>query len=107
MIVLHHLENSRSQRILWLLEELGLDYEIRKYARDPETKLAPAELQKMHPLGKAPILTDGENTLAESVRSSSIWLQNTMMAGFVRPRVLLSNFYIPTGCTMPKGRSCR
>ncbi len=66
MIVLHHLENSRSQRILWLLEELGLDYEIQKYARDPATKLAPAELLKMHPLGKAPILTDGENTLAES-----------------------------------------
>jgi glutathione S-transferase len=66
MITVHHLENSRSQRILWLLEELGLEYEIRKYARDPLTSLAPPELLKLHPLGKAPILTDGRHTLAES-----------------------------------------
>lgn len=66
MIVLHHLENSRSQRILWLLEELGLPYEIRKYARDVKTSLAPPELLQLHPLGKSPVITDGENTLAES-----------------------------------------
>ncbi len=66
MITIHHLENSRSQRILWLLEELGLQYEITKYARDLETSLAPPELRKLHPLGKAPIVTDGEKTLAES-----------------------------------------
>jgi len=66
MITVHHLENSRSQRILWLLEELGLQYEIKKYARDPKTHLAPPELRKLHPLGKAPIVTDGEKTLAES-----------------------------------------
>jgi glutathione S-transferase len=65
-ITVHHLENSRSQRILWLLEELGLDYEIRKYQRDPLTSLGPAELQALHPLGKAPLVTDGELTLAES-----------------------------------------
>jgi len=66
MIVVHHLNNSRSQRILWLLEELGLDYEIRKYQRDPATMLAPPELRTVHPLGKSPVITDGEATVAES-----------------------------------------
>lgn len=66
MIVVHHLNNSRSQRVLWLLEELGLDYEIRRYERDAKTMLAPPELRQVHPLGKSPVLTDGELTLAES-----------------------------------------
>ena len=66
MIVVHHLNNSRSQRILWLLEELGLEYEIRKYQRDPKTMLAPAELRAVHPLGKSPVITDGDATVAES-----------------------------------------
>ena len=66
MIVVHHLENSRSQRILWLLEELGVDYEIKRYNRDPQTSLAPPELQRIHPLGKSPVITDGEVTVAES-----------------------------------------
>lgn len=66
MIVVHHLNNSRSQRVLWLLEELGLDYEIRRYQRDPKTMLAPPELRAVHPLGKSPVVTDGDRTLAES-----------------------------------------
>jgi glutathione S-transferase len=66
MIVVHHLNNSRSQRILWLLEELGLDYEIRKYQRDPTTMLAPPELKAVHPLGKSPVITDGDTVVAES-----------------------------------------
>lgn len=66
MIVVHHLNNSRSQRILWMLEELGLSYEIRRYQRDPKTMLAPPELRQVHPLGKSPVLSDGELTLAES-----------------------------------------
>jgi len=66
MITVHHLENSRSQRILWLLEELGLQYRVKRYARDPETKLAPAALRKVHPLGKSPVVTDGDLTVAES-----------------------------------------
>src|ERR1043165_9122797 len=66
MITVHHLNNSRSQRVLWLLEELGLDYEIVKYERDPKTLLAPASLRKVHPLGKSPVITDGDATLAES-----------------------------------------
>ena len=66
MIVVHHLDHSRSQRVLWLLEELGLDYEIRRYARDPKTMLAPASLRAVHPLGKSPVIVDGDKTLAES-----------------------------------------
>jgi glutathione S-transferase len=66
MIVVHHLNNSRSQRVLWLLEELGLEYEIKHYQRDPKTMLAPPSLRKVHPLGKSPVITDGKATLAES-----------------------------------------
>ncbi|HVN84266.1 MAG TPA: glutathione S-transferase [Candidatus Binatia bacterium] len=66
MITVHHLNNSRSQRVLWLLEELGLDYEIKRYERDTETMLAPAALRSVHPLGKSPVITDGSLTLAES-----------------------------------------
>lgn len=66
MIVVHHLENSRSQRILWLLEELNVDYEIKLYKRDPVTSLAPPELIAIHPLGKSPVITDGDTTVAES-----------------------------------------
>lgn len=66
MIKVHHLNNSRSQRILWLLEELNLPYEIVPYSRDPVTRLAPAELKKVHPLGKSPVVTDGATTVAES-----------------------------------------
>ena len=66
MITVHHLNNSRSQRVLWLLEELGLEYEVKRYQRDKTTMLAPPELRAVHPLGKSPVITDGKNTLAES-----------------------------------------
>lgn len=66
MITVHHLNHSRSQRILWLLEELGLDYEIQRYERDRKTMLAPPSLRAVHPLGKSPVITDGDLTLAES-----------------------------------------
>jgi glutathione S-transferase len=66
MIVVHHLNNSRSQRILWLLEELGVEYEIRKYQRDARTMLAPPELLAIHPLGKSPVISDGATVVAES-----------------------------------------
>lgn len=66
MIVVHHLNNSRSQRILWLLEELGVPYEIKHYARDSVTNLAPPELKAIHPLGKSPVVSDGDEVLAES-----------------------------------------
>ena len=66
MIIVHHLNNSRSQRVLWLLEELGVPYEIQKYQRDAKTMLAPPELLKVHPLGKSPVITDDGTTVAES-----------------------------------------
>jgi glutathione S-transferase len=66
MIIVHHLANSRSQRVLWLLEELALPYEVRRYERDPKTMLAPPELRKVHPLGKAPVLDDQGCIVAET-----------------------------------------
>ncbi len=66
MITVHHLNNSRSQRVLWLLEELELPYEIQKYQRDAKTMLAPPELQKVHPLGKSPVISEGGTVVAES-----------------------------------------
>jgi glutathione S-transferase len=66
MITVHHLNNSRSQRVLWLLEELGLPYRIEHYQRNATTNLAPPELLKVHPLGKSPVITDGDITVAET-----------------------------------------
>jgi glutathione S-transferase len=66
MITVHHLNNSRSQRVLWLLEELGVPYDIKHYQRDPNTMLAPDSLRQVHPLGKSPVITDGATTVAES-----------------------------------------
>lgn len=65
-ITVHHLENSRSQRILWMLEELGLGYEVRRYARNPRTMLAPPELKRVHPLGKSPVIEDDGAVIAET-----------------------------------------
>jgi glutathione S-transferase len=66
MIIVHHLENSRSQRILWMLEELGLPYEVKRYERNPKTMLAPPELRRVHPLGKSPVIQDGDTVVAET-----------------------------------------
>ncbi len=66
MLTVHHLETSRSQRVLWLLEELGVPYELKVYRRDPATRLAPPELRAVHPLGKSPVITDGDEVIAES-----------------------------------------
>ena len=66
MITVHHLNNSRSQRVLWLLEELGALYEVKRYQRDAKTMLAPRELKHVHPLGKSPVITDNGNTIAET-----------------------------------------
>jgi glutathione S-transferase len=83
MIVVHHLNNSRSQRILWALEELGLDYEVKHYKREP-SMLAPASLRAVHPLGKSPVITDGDKTLAES-GSILEYLADTYGEGKLRP----------------------
>lgn len=69
MITVHHLNNSRSQRVLWLLEELGLPYDVKRYERDARTMLAPPELRALHPLGKSPVLDDGDVRVAASRRS--------------------------------------
>ncbi|MFN8847659.1 MAG: glutathione S-transferase family protein [Bdellovibrionales bacterium] len=66
MLTVHHLEKSRSHRVIWLLEELGIPYELKIYKRDPKTLLAPPELKKIHPLGKSPVITDGSLVVAES-----------------------------------------
>ncbi|HEX8443225.1 MAG TPA: glutathione S-transferase [Allosphingosinicella sp.] len=66
MITVHHLENSRSQRVLWLLEELGLPYRVRRYERDPKTMLAPRSLRDIHPLGKAPVIDHDGLVIAET-----------------------------------------
>lgn len=66
MITVHHLEDSRSQRVLWLLEELEIRYQVKRYARDPKTQLAPDSLKRVHPLGKSPVITDLSRTVAES-----------------------------------------
>jgi glutathione S-transferase len=66
MLILHHLNDSRSQRILWLLEELGVLYEMKRYQREAQTRLAPPELTAVHPLGKSPVITDGDIKIAES-----------------------------------------
>jgi len=66
MLTLHHLNDSRSQRILWLLEELGVPHEMKRYQRDTKTRLAPPELTAVHPLGKSPVITDGDVRIAES-----------------------------------------
>ena len=84
MITLHHLENSRSQRVLWLLEELGLPYEIKRYKRNPKTMLAPPELTQVHPLGKSPVITDGRVTVAESGAIVE-YLLDTYGQGRLRP----------------------
>ena len=66
MIIVHHLNDSRSQRVLWLLEELGLAYEVKRYQRDAKTSLAPAALKAIHPLGKSPVIEDGDVRVAET-----------------------------------------
>ncbi|HOY79825.1 MAG TPA: glutathione S-transferase [Hyphomonadaceae bacterium] len=66
MITVHHLNNSRSQRVLWLLEELGVLYEVKRYERDKTTMQAPKELKAIHPLGKSPVISDGNHTIAET-----------------------------------------
>ena len=85
MITVHHLENSRSQRVIWLLEELHVPYEIRRYQRDGKTKLAPPELKAVHPLGKSPVITDGDITVAETGAIFEYLLDTYDAKGALRP----------------------
>ena len=84
MLTVHHLNNSRSQRVLWLLEELGLPYEVRRYERDAVTMRAPAALRAVHPLGKSPVLTDGDVAVAETGAIVE-YVLDTHAAGCLRP----------------------
>ena len=86
MLELHHLNNSRSQRVLWLLEELGIDYRIVPYQRDAQTILAPPELKAIHPLGKAPVIKDGQHVLAESGAIVDYLIERYGGGRFVPPR---------------------
>lgn len=87
MLTVHHLNNSRSQRVLWLLEELGLPYEIVAYQRDPQTMLAPESLRAVHPLGKSPVVTTGDGqTLAESGAIVQLMCEAHEAAGLMPPR---------------------
>ena len=94
--------------MLWLLEELGLPYEIKRYQRDPKTMLAPPELRKVHPLGKSPVITDGDVTVAESGAIIEYLVERygegrlAPAAGHARAPALHA-----TGCTTPKARRCR
>jgi glutathione S-transferase len=107
MIVVHHLNNSRSQRILWLLEELGLEYELKLYYRDPKTMLAPQELKNVHPLGKSPVVTDGAETVAESGAIIEYLLEKygsgrlKPAAGTVEARRFTYFLHYAEGSTMP------
>ena len=116
-ITVHHLNNSRSQRILWLLEELGADYEIAAYQRDAETNLAPAELKQAHPLGKSPVIVDDGRLISESGaiieylcerhggkswlpdRSSDAWIDHLEWMQFGE-----SSFFVPVMLKIMAGR---
>ena len=107
MIIVHHLNNSRSQRILWLLEELGLPYEVKRYQRDAKTMLAPPELRAVHPLGKSPVISDGDVTVAESGAIVE-YLAGRYGDGMLVPKADTPSICAtPTGCTSPKARRCR
>lgn len=105
-LIVHHLNNSRSQRILWLLEELAIPYEIKFYERNKKTMLAPAELKKVHPLGKSPVITDGELVIAESGAIID-YLVTKYGEGRLRPgdkrEVILYNYWLhyAEGSLMP------
>ncbi len=111
MIVVHHLENSRSQRVLWLLEELGLPYEVRRYERDRKTMLAPPELRRVHPLGKSPVIEDPDRGPGRATagcspkpgRSSNIWSRRPTV-GWGRRRSARTGFATAISSIMPKAR---
>jgi glutathione S-transferase len=101
MLTVHHLETSRSQRILWLLEELGVPYEVKVYRRDAATRLAPPELKAIHPLGKSPVLSDDGEVIAESGAIIEYLVEKYGRAA----RGELAQLQPPTGT--PEYRQCR
>jgi hypothetical protein len=107
-LTVHHLEHARSQRVLWLLEALGLACETQRYARDPKTMPAPPELRAVHPLGKGPVITDGGITGANRARSSSTcWTPTTTRAACACRPARPSAAAHTTGWTSPRAAPCR
>ena len=106
-LIVHHLENSRSQRILWMLEELGLPYEIKRYERDKVTMLAPPELRAVHPLGKSPVLEDTESAggrvIIERVQSANIWSRGPT-ASSAHLRTGIRHYCTGSSCITPRVR---
>ncbi len=92
MLTVHHLNNSRSQRILWMLEELEVDYHIKHYKRDPDTNRAPAELKAIHPLGKSPVIEDGDNIIAET-GAIVVYILDKYGKGRLRPAKNTQDYY--------------
>ncbi len=103
MLTVHHLNQSRSQRVLWALEELQLPYQIVRYQRE-KTMLAPAALKKIHPLGKSPVLEDNGYVLAESGAILEYLQETWDSGGLLSRRELTTNCSTASGCTMPKAR---
>jgi hypothetical protein len=106
MLTVHHLNESRSQRILWLLEELGLPYEIVFHTRDPKTRLAPPSLTAIHPLGKSPVIVDGGLTVIESGAIIDYVIRRQARAAWRRIRLRPTSTATSSGCTMPRARPC-
>jgi glutathione S-transferase len=106
MLTVHHLNNSRSQRVLWLLEELGVPYEIVRYQRQPDMR-APKELRAIHPLGKSPVITDNGNTIAESGAIAEYIIDTYGNGRLIPPPKRRSGCATPIGCTMRRARRCR
>jgi glutathione S-transferase len=106
MLTVHHLNNSRSQRVLWLLEELEVPYEIVRYQRQPDMR-APKELREIHPLGKSPVITDNGNTIAESGAIVEYLIGTYGNGRLVRRQTRQRGCATPTGCTMRRARRCR
>ena len=105
MLTVHHLETSRSQRILWLLEELGVPYELKVYRRDKLTRLAPPELKAIHPLGKSPVVTDGGAVIAESAVIIEYLVEKYGHLGTGELAQLAPPAGPGTGCITPKAHS--
>jgi glutathione S-transferase len=105
MLVVHHLNDSRSQRVLWLLEELGTPYEIKFYQRDAVTRLAPPELKAIHPLGKSPVVTDNGQTVHESGAIVDYLIRH-YGNGRLQPSTGRNTRLTSSGCITPKARRC-
>ena len=105
MLTVHHLNNSRSQRVLWLLEELDVPYEIVRYQRQPDMR-APKELRAIHPLGKSPVITDGGRTINESAAIVDYLIRRHGKGACSRTRRRRPMTIMSNGCTTPRARPC-